>query len=52
MERWPKIRRLVKVDFTPQEFMSCVNTIEEKMRRARSRDRVCGWSLSENTLAK
>ena len=38
MERWPKIRRLVKVEFTPREFMSCVNTIEEKMRRARSRD--------------
>jgi hypothetical protein len=23
MERWPKIRRLVKVEFTPHEFMSC-----------------------------
>lgn len=38
MERWPKIRRLVKVEFIPHDFMSCVNTIEEKMRRARSRD--------------
>jgi hypothetical protein len=38
MKRWPKIRRLVKVEFSPQEFMSCINSVEAKMRLARSHD--------------
>jgi hypothetical protein len=38
MEKWPKIRRLAKVKFTTQEFMSCVNTVETQMRRLGSRD--------------
>ena len=38
MERWPKIRRLVKVEFTPQEFINCVNTVQAKMRQAGSND--------------
>jgi len=38
MERWPKIRRLVKVEFTPKEFINCINAVEAKMRLAKSRD--------------
>jgi hypothetical protein len=38
MKRYPKIRRLVKVAFTPQEFIKCVNTVESTMRQMGTRD--------------
>lgn len=38
MEKWPKIRRLVKVEITPQEFINCVYAVQAKMRQAGSND--------------
>lgn len=38
MERYPNIRKLVKVEFTPQEFMDCIDTVQSIMQKARRRD--------------
>ena len=38
MERWPKIKRLARVEFTPDEFVRCISTVEESMRQRGSRD--------------
>jgi hypothetical protein len=38
MKRYPKIRRIVRVEISPDEFVRCVNTVDSAMRRMGTHD--------------
>jgi hypothetical protein len=38
MKRWPKIKRVARVQFTTDEFINCVEAVEAAMQRTGTRD--------------
>ena len=47
LERHPNIRRLMKVEFTPQELKNCVCVVEARMREAGSHNTIQRIDLAD-----